>query len=73
MKKTRLWEIPFMLALLLAGGASRDLLQPILESLKPAWPNWFLNLAASLPGLLPVGAIGYWLFWHFEGPKHKNS
>jgi len=62
MDRFGLWSIPFVIVLAGAGELSRQILTPWLHTLHPDWPSWVGYIITPLPGLVLVGAIGYWLF-----------
>lgn len=72
MDRLGLWSIPYMIAVLAAGEFSRQVFAPGLQALQPGWSLWIVNLAASLPGFVPMWVAGYWLFRHLD-PSRRSQ
>lgn len=72
MDRLSLWSIPYMIVVLAAGEFSRQLIAPGLQVLQPDWPQWIINLTASLPGFIPMWIIGYWLFRRLDPSRRSR-
>lgn len=72
MDRLGLWSIPFVIVFVAAGEFSRKVFTPLLRSIQPGWPDWLVTFISPLPGLVLVGAIGYWLFLRLDPSRRSR-